>query len=92
MLVVVPEHLAFQWMAELFHKFNALFTLLSADRIAALGGPEAALSQSKLAILSQEQLASDPGIAAAAAGLEFLGGCSRKLSSGGGALDGGAHR
>ena len=70
-LVVVPEHLAFQWMAELFHKFNALFTLLGPDRIAALGGPEAALSQSKLAILSQEQLASDPAIASAAAGQAF---------------------
>src|SRR5512137_2420442 len=66
-LVVVPEHLAFQWLAELFHKFNALFTLLSPDRIAALGGPEAAIAQSKLAILSQEQLASDPSVAAAAA-------------------------
>jgi ATP-dependent helicase HepA len=70
-LVVVPEHLAFQWMAELFHKFNALFTLLSPDRIAALGGPEAALAQSKLAILSQEQLASDPAVAAAAAAQAF---------------------
>jgi ATP-dependent helicase HepA len=70
-LVVVPEHLAFQWLAELFHKFNALFTLLGPDRIAALGGPEAALSQSRLAILSQEQLASDPAIAAAAAGQAF---------------------
>jgi ATP-dependent helicase HepA len=70
-LVVVPEHLAFQWMAELFHKFNALFTLLSPDRVVALGGPEAALAQSKLAILSQEQLASDPAVAAAAAALAF---------------------
>jgi ATP-dependent helicase HepA len=66
-LVVVPGHLAFQWLAELFHKFNALFTLLGPDRIAALGGPEAALGQARLAILSQEQLASDPAIAAAAA-------------------------
>ena len=70
-LVVVPEHLAFQWLAELFHKFNALFTLLGPDRIAALGGPEAALAQSKLAILSQEHLASDPAIAAAAAAQAF---------------------
>ncbi len=70
-LVIVPEHLAFQWMAELFHKFNALFTLLGPDRIAALGGPEAALAQSKLAILSQEQLAGDPAVAAAAAALSF---------------------
>ena len=70
-LVVVPEHLAFQWLAELFHKFNALFTLLGPDRIAALGGPEAALAQSKLAILSHEQLASDPAVAAAAAARAF---------------------
>ncbi|MEI6224793.1 MAG: SNF2-related protein [Deltaproteobacteria bacterium] len=70
-LVVVPEHLAFQWLAELFHKFNALFTLLGPDRIAALGGPEAALAQSKLAILSHEQLASDPAVAAAAAAQAF---------------------
>ncbi len=70
-LVLVPEHLAFQWMAELFHKFNALFSLLGPDRIAALGGPEAALSQSRLAIVSHEQLASDPGLAAAAAAQAF---------------------
>jgi ATP-dependent helicase HepA len=70
-LVVVPEHLAFQWLAELFHKFNALFTLLGPDRIAALGGAEAALSQSKLAIVSHEAMAADPELAAAAAGLSF---------------------
>ena len=51
-LVVVPEHLAFQWLAELFHKFNALFTLLTPERIAALGGPEAALARSPHAIVS----------------------------------------
>ena len=39
-LVVVPEHLAFQWLAELFHKFNALFTLLTPERVAALGGAD----------------------------------------------------
>ena len=70
-LVIVPEHLAFQWLAELFHKFNALFTLLGPDRIAALGGAEAALSQSKLAIVSHEALASDPDLARAAAALSF---------------------
>jgi ATP-dependent helicase HepA len=70
-LVVVPEHLAFQWLAELFHKFNALFTLLTPDRIAALGGPEAALSQSKLAIVSHERMATDPVLAAAAAAQAF---------------------
>src|SRR5512137_511556 len=68
-LVVVPEHLAFQWMAELFHKFNALFTLLSAERIAELGGPEAALTRSPHAIVTHERLRSDPELAAAAATL-----------------------
>jgi len=70
-LVIVPEHLAFQWLAELFHKFNALFTLLTPDRIAALGGPEAALSQSKHAIVSHERMGSDPALAAAAASQAF---------------------
>src|SRR5690242_876975 len=66
-LVVVPEHLAFQWLAELFHKFNALFTLLSPERIAELGGPEAALARSPLAIVSFEALKADAGLVAAAA-------------------------
>jgi ATP-dependent helicase HepA len=66
-LVVVPEHLAFQWLAELFHKFNALFTLLSPERIAELGGPEAALARSPLAIVSFEALKADEGLVAAAA-------------------------
>ena len=66
-VVVVPEHLAFQWLAELFHKFNALFTLLSPERIAELGGPEGALARSPLAILSFEALRADPELAAAAA-------------------------
>jgi ATP-dependent helicase HepA len=68
-LVVVPEHLAFQWLAELFHKFNALFTLLSAERIEALGGPDAALARSPLAIVSFEQLLADEELADAAADL-----------------------
>jgi ATP-dependent helicase HepA len=66
-LVVVPEHLAFQWLAELFHKFNALFTLLSPERIAELGGPEAALARSPHAIVSFEALKADETLAAAAA-------------------------
>jgi ATP-dependent helicase HepA len=66
-LVVVPEHLAFQWLAELFHKFNALFTLLTPSRLAELGGPEAALTRSPLAIVSFEALLADPALAAAAA-------------------------
>ncbi len=68
-LVLVPEHLSFQWLAELFHKFNALFTLLSADRIDELGGPEEALARSPLAIASHERLLADPRLAVAAARL-----------------------
>jgi ATP-dependent helicase HepA len=34
-LVVTPSHLNVQWLAELFHKFNQLFTLLDADRLSA---------------------------------------------------------
>ncbi len=66
-LVLVPEHLSLQWLAELFHKFNALFTLLTAERIEELGGPEAALARSPLAIASHERLVADPELAAAAA-------------------------
>lgn len=66
-LVVVPEHLAFQWLAELFHKFNALFSLLTAERVAQLGGAEAALARSPHAIVSFEALRDDPDLAAAAA-------------------------
>jgi ATP-dependent helicase HepA len=68
-LVAVPEHLAFQWLAELFHKFNALFTLLSPERIASLGGAEAALARSPHAIVSLEALRADPELAAAEAAL-----------------------
>jgi ATP-dependent helicase HepA len=32
-LVVAPSHLTVQWLAELFHKFNQLFTLLDAERL-----------------------------------------------------------
>jgi ATP-dependent helicase HepA len=68
-LVVAPGHLAFQWLAELFHKFNALFTLLTRERIASLGGAEAALARSPHAIVSFESLLEDPDLARAAAGL-----------------------
>src|SRR5919198_1442880 len=68
-LVVVPEHLAFQWLAELFHKFNALFTLLTAERIEELGGPEAALARSPLAIVALERLRDDPDLVDAASQL-----------------------
>jgi ATP-dependent helicase HepA len=68
-LVVVPGHLAFQWLAELFHKFNALFALLTPERVAALGGAEAALARSPHAIVSLEALREDADLAAAAAAL-----------------------
>ncbi len=68
-LVVVPEHLAFQWLAELFHKFNALFTLLTEERIEEMGGPEAALARSPLAIVPLERLRDDPEMVDAAAEL-----------------------
>ena len=67
-LVIVPEHLAFQWLAELFHKFNALFTLLTEERIEDLGGPEAALARSPLAIVSLERLRDDAEMVDAARG------------------------
>src|SRR5512134_2916413 len=66
-LVVVPEHLAFQWLAELFHKFNALFSLLTPERVAELGGAEAALARSPHAIVSFEALRGDAELAEAAA-------------------------
>jgi ATP-dependent helicase HepA len=31
-LVVAPSHLTVQWLAELFHKFNQLYTLMDGDR------------------------------------------------------------
>ena len=31
-LVVAPSHLTVQWLAELFHKFHQLFTLMDGDR------------------------------------------------------------
>src|SRR5439155_22415793 len=31
-LVVAPSHLTVQWLAELFHKFNLLFTLMDPER------------------------------------------------------------
>ena len=68
-LVVVPEHLSFQWLAELFHKFNALFTLLTPDRIASLGGPEVALARSPHAIVSFETLRGNEELAESAADL-----------------------
>jgi ATP-dependent helicase HepA len=34
-LVVAPSHLTVQWLGELFHKFNQLFTLMDGERYAA---------------------------------------------------------
>src|SRR5512136_1515901 len=66
-LVVVPEHLAFQWLAELFHKFNALFTLLTTARIEELGGVDEALARSPLCIVSHEALRADEALVDACA-------------------------
>ncbi len=33
-LVVAPAHLTVQWLAELYHKFHSLFTLLDGERLA----------------------------------------------------------
>lgn len=33
-LVVAPSHLSVQWLVELFHKFNQLFTLMDSERYA----------------------------------------------------------
>lgn len=68
-LIVVPEHLGFQWLAELFHKFNSLFALLTRERIGELGGPLPALTKSPWAIVSHEALRADEGLALAAAAL-----------------------
>jgi ATP-dependent helicase HepA len=65
-LVIVPEHLTFQWLAELFHKFNALFTLLTEERVAEMGGPQAALARSPLAIVPLERLRDTPDLVDAA--------------------------
>ncbi len=43
-LVVAPSHLSVQWLAELFHKFNQLFTLIDADRYASSLKEEPAVS------------------------------------------------
>jgi|GEM_PF-241811 len=42
-LVVAPSHLTVQWLAELFHKFNLLFTLMDPDRAADVAAAESAL-------------------------------------------------
>ena len=42
-LVVAPSHLTVQWLAELFHKFNLLFTLMDPDRAADVAASESAI-------------------------------------------------
>lgn len=43
-LVVAPSHLTVQWLAELFHKFNQLFTLMDGERYAAASKEQLGLS------------------------------------------------
>src|SRR5437764_4788702 len=45
-LVVAPSHLTVQWLAELFHKFNLLFTLMDPERAAEARKSEAEESPS----------------------------------------------
>src|SRR5947208_2248051 len=45
-LVVAPSHLTVQWLAELFHKFNLLFTLMDPERAAEARKAEAEESPS----------------------------------------------
>jgi ATP-dependent helicase HepA len=71
-LVIVPEHLSFQWLAELFHKFNALFSLLGDERMEGLaeaGDLAALLSESPRAIVSLERLRDEPALAGALAAI-----------------------
>jgi ATP-dependent helicase HepA len=43
-LVVAPSHLTVQWLAELFHKFQQLFTLVDGERLARSRQEEPAVS------------------------------------------------
>jgi len=54
-LVVAPSHLTVQWLAELFHKFNLLFTLMDPDR-AAEGRKAEAESESSASPWTQHSL------------------------------------
>ena len=58
-LVVAPAHLAVQWLAELYHKFHSLFTLLDGERLAkeAELDPRPAWSRFPLVVTSLELLA-----------------------------------
>src|SRR5256885_4071377 len=78
-LVVAPSHLTVQWLAELFHKFNLLFTLMDPDRAAEARKSEAESSpsvwaQHPLTVTSLEWLsrAKDEAREAAAAGWDLV--------------------
>src|SRR5438105_3980606 len=78
-LVVAPSHLTVQWLAELFHKFNLLFTLMDPDRAAEARKSEADSSpsvwaQHPLVVTSLEWLsrAKDESDEAAEAGWDLV--------------------
>ncbi|MFL5445672.1 MAG: DEAD/DEAH box helicase, partial [Myxococcales bacterium] len=78
-LVVAPSHLTVQWLAELFHKFNLLFTLMDPDRAAEGRKAEAESSaspwtQHSLVVTSLEWLsrAKDEASEAADAGWDLV--------------------
>ena len=73
-LVVAPSHLTVQWLAELFHKFNLLFTLMDPERAqndrddeAEAGTPGTPWSRHKLVVTSLEWLSRSKEEAAQAA-------------------------
>lgn len=59
-LVVAPAHLTVQWLAELYHKFHTLFTLLDEERLAKEEelDPRSAWLRFPLVVTSLELLAS----------------------------------
>ena len=59
-LVVAPAHLTVQWLAELYHKFHSLFTLLDGERLAkeAEADPRSPWTRFPLVVTSLELLAS----------------------------------
>src|SRR5437764_14870210 len=65
-LVVAPSHLTVQWLAELFHKFNLLFTLMDPDRAqearesAEAEGPGSPWAQHERVVTSLEWLSRAP--------------------------------
>jgi ATP-dependent helicase HepA len=76
-LVVAPSHLTVQWLAELFHKFQQLFTLVDGDRLARSRQEEPDISpwqRFSRVVTSLELLARSPEEAqeAAAAGWDLV--------------------